>query len=437
MLGVVDELEVERGPVHGRVAAELVAADVERVRVALGDVQARLPGGVEHGRRDLRGAAADLLLVLRPDDDRAGKPRSTVRSPIASLSENVPPGGTSVSSRSSTPSLRFVIRSLVPGVERLVRRHPAVDPHRQRLCGRPLRLVRDDREASDAVPLDVAARSSALADAGTFSLVPAGRARPGRSRPRPRTRRRAPASRPARRARRSRPPRRPGDREPPRAVVGQGEEPRDPRVRDSRQPVRAGHLVGAERDAHGRRHEHPARSRPARPTTTGSGVGVVLRSSERERPDDASPRRRDRAPAPSGRRTVSMRSPRRTSAALTADRSTSFATLSSANSSAAFETATGAAPRRRRSACEASEPADRPEPVARLAAAATAAFQSGWTPSWFAAKVNDSSPAVKVTGTAPAREPAVELASACCFVRPPTSTPATDVPSASSRCEPE
>jgi hypothetical protein len=42
------------------------------------------------------------------------KPRSTVRSPIAALSENVPPGGTSVPSRRVTPSRRFVILSDVP-----------------------------------------------------------------------------------------------------------------------------------------------------------------------------------------------------------------------------------------------------------------------------------------------------------------------------------
>ncbi len=41
-------------------------------------------------------------------------PRSSVRSPIASFSENVPPGATSVPSSACTPSWRFVMRSEVP-----------------------------------------------------------------------------------------------------------------------------------------------------------------------------------------------------------------------------------------------------------------------------------------------------------------------------------
>ena len=67
---VVDELQVQVRVVDRRVAAGLVAADVERVRRALRDLQPRLPGGVEGRRRDLRHAAADVLLVLVPDDHR-------------------------------------------------------------------------------------------------------------------------------------------------------------------------------------------------------------------------------------------------------------------------------------------------------------------------------------------------------------------------------
>ena len=68
--GVVDELQVEVRVVDGRVAPELVARDVERVRVALRDRQPGLPGGVEDRGRDLGDAAADVFLVLVADDHR-------------------------------------------------------------------------------------------------------------------------------------------------------------------------------------------------------------------------------------------------------------------------------------------------------------------------------------------------------------------------------
>ena len=72
-----------------------------------------------------------------------------------------------------------------------------------------------------------------------------------------------------------------------------------------------------------------------------------------------------------------------------------------------------------------------------LAAAATAAFQSGTTPSCDAAKENDDSPATKVTGRSATRAySASSLAVAVSCVMPPMSTPATCVPSASFVDEP-
>src|SRR5919106_2388255 len=66
--GVVPELEVDVRVVHGRVAAEGVAGDVETVRGTTCDLQARLPGGVEDGRGHLRDAPADAELVLAVHD---------------------------------------------------------------------------------------------------------------------------------------------------------------------------------------------------------------------------------------------------------------------------------------------------------------------------------------------------------------------------------
>ena len=78
-----------------------------------------------------------------------------------------------------------------------------------------------------------------------------------------------------------------------------------------------------------------------------------------------------------------------------------------------------------------------PNPSPARAAAATAPFQSGSTPSWFAANVNASSPAANVTGSASTfANDRSSCAAACLDGSPPTSTPATYVPGASSCREP-
>ena len=173
-------------------------------------------------------------------------------------------------------------------------------------------------------------------------------------------------------------------------------------------------------------------------TTTGRAMPPVERSSEpRARTTArAAASRSRRRPACSG--TVRMRSPRRTSAALSGFRSVLRAIRSRANSRAALETAMRgriSAPKTR--VCRRRNPRMGPNPSPARPAAATAARQSGSTPSWFAAKENDSSPARNVTGsfsTSENRSSSLATASRC--VSPPTSTPATCVPSASTPREP-
>ena len=65
---VVDELQVDVGVVDGRVAAERVVRDVERVVRARRDRQAGLVRGVEDGRRHLADAAAEPGRELAVDD---------------------------------------------------------------------------------------------------------------------------------------------------------------------------------------------------------------------------------------------------------------------------------------------------------------------------------------------------------------------------------
>ena len=136
--------------------------------------------------------------------------------------------------------------------------------------------------------------------------------------------------------------------------------------------------------------------------------------------------------------TVRMRRPRRTSAASTGFALTSAAIFSSANSSAPFETAscgkTSAPKTRVRSR---RNPRIGPKPSLARLAAVMAELQSGWTASWLAANRYDSSPATNTTGLPATRSKrASSSAVASRFVMPPTSTPATWVPSASSCLEP-
>ena len=136
--------------------------------------------------------------------------------------------------------------------------------------------------------------------------------------------------------------------------------------------------------------------------------------------------------------TTWIRRPRRTSAALFGLRFTSAAILSRAYSSAAFDTArrgSTSAPNTR--ARMRRKPRSGPKPSPARLAAATAPPQSGWTPSWFAANVWDVVPATNSTGS-PERfsKSDSSLATASPRVRPPTSTPATSVPGASSLLEP-
>ena len=153
------------------------------------------------------------------------------------------------------------------------------------------------------------------------------------------------------------------------------------RVRDSRQ-LRPGPVTvtGAESATRARRAAGASilAVTAGAAATTGSGVGVVLRSGEASARTIAFAAASRSSACPVRSAMVSIRRPRRTSAALTAGRSTSFATLSSANSSAAFDTAIGgstSAPKKRVRSRR--NPRIGPNPSLVRAAAATAAFQSG------------------------------------------------------------
>ena len=61
---VVLEAEVERAPDHGRLAADRVAVDVERVRLVLHVLETGEEHRVEQRGRHLRDAAAEVLDVL-------------------------------------------------------------------------------------------------------------------------------------------------------------------------------------------------------------------------------------------------------------------------------------------------------------------------------------------------------------------------------------
>ncbi len=204
LIRVVHELQVERRPVDGRIAAELVAADVEGVRVALGDPQSRLPGGVEHGRRDLEvppPTSSSYFVPMITGADR--KPRSSVRSPIVSLSEKVPPGATSVSSRSETPRRRFVIRSQVRrcrSCSRHARSMPIASASSVVRSG-AARTIVSSRPGSTATSLRGAAPAR---PAGRRARCRIARERCGRCRPKRQSRRRRAAARRVRRGRGSR-----------------------------------------------------------------------------------------------------------------------------------------------------------------------------------------------------------------------------------------
>ena len=175
-----------------------------------------------------------------------------------------------------------------------------------------------------------------------------------------------------------------------------------------------------------------------RVTLTGSIVAPGVRSScpSERTMVSAAASRSSRVPVSSG--TTSMRRPWRTSLALLGERSTSSAIWSRAYSSAAFETVSRgrtSAPKTR--ARSRRKPRSGPNPSPARPAAATAALQSGWTPSWFAAKRYVSPPATNAAGSAERCSNSVSsFATASRLVRPPTSTPATSVPAASSFREP-
>ena len=150
-LRVVSELQVERRPVHGRVPAERVAADVERVRVAFGDVEPCLPGRVECRRRDLRGPSTDLLGVLRADDDGRrleaprGRPladRPVEREGAARRDERV------VEGLDAQAQVRDPVGGA--GVVGLVGRHTAVDAEREQVGGAAGGSRGRDSEACDS-----------------------------------------------------------------------------------------------------------------------------------------------------------------------------------------------------------------------------------------------------------------------------------------------
>ena len=213
------------------------------------------------------------------------------------------------------------------------------------------------------------------------------------------------------------------------------------------------------------RHLGMRKLRPAAFTTTGRDIanrarsagaasssavtgGVVISTESATAPDgrsscpsvrtivSAAASRSSRLPGCSG--TTSMRRPWRTSLALRGWRSTSAEILSSTYSRAAFDTtsrgSTSAPKTRARSR---RKPRTGPNPSPARPAAATAAFQSGWTASWFAANRYELVAAMKATGCGErCSNSESSFATASRFVRPPTSTPATRVPGASSLWEP-
>ena len=151
VLRVVDELEVEVGVVDGRVAPGLVAADVERVRVPLGDLEPRLPGRVEDGRGDLRDAAAHGLLVLVLDD-HGGRPEAALgRAPADAVVERERRARCD-DGAVHQPDGELQVRDPVrrARIERRVRRETPLDPHRGRLGRGALGLGGADGELGRA-----------------------------------------------------------------------------------------------------------------------------------------------------------------------------------------------------------------------------------------------------------------------------------------------
>ena len=173
-------------------------------------------------------------------------------------------------------------------------------------------------------------------------------------------------------------------------------------------------------------------------TRTGSALAPGVRSScpSARTTTSAAAWRSRRLPACSG--TTRTRRPRRTRAALRGRRSTSSEISSSTYSSAAFETAivgSTSAPKTR--ARMRRKPRSGPNPSPARAAASTAALQSGRRRAGWARTSTPPSRRRTSTGcVARCSKRASSLAMASRFVRPPTSTPATCVPEASSPAEP-
>src|ERR1700681_1106773 len=121
MAGVVHELEVDVRVVDGRVAAERIVGDVERVVRARGDLEPRFVDRVEDRRRDLADTAAKAGLDFAVDDHRrheealvgsAGAPREPLaagRAPGGGLNHHSFPGAINWSSiRGETPSTLWI-----------------------------------------------------------------------------------------------------------------------------------------------------------------------------------------------------------------------------------------------------------------------------------------------------------------------------------------
>ena len=186
--------------------------------------------------------------------------------------------------------------------------------------------------------------------------------------------------------------RRPADRELRGAAARKSEELGHPPARQPEAPLADFRTTGRERAMRARSAVPASISAltGGRVTFTGSAVAPGVRStwpSVRTTTSAAASRSR-RLPSCSG--TTRIRSPRRTSAALFGRRSTSAAIWSSAYSSAAFDTASRgstSAPNTR--ARMRRKPRNGPKPSPARPAAATAAPQSGWMPSWFAANACD------------------------------------------------
>ncbi len=145
---VVYELEIRVGVVHRGVPPERVVADVEGVIRARSDVETRLVGRVEHGRRDLAHAAPEPRPQLAVDDhgrlEEALRGRAVARRAVERERRS---GADQRPVDEVRDELDVVDPVRLPAVEGLVRGDPARDLQRLRVGGRPLRGGRLDGDA--------------------------------------------------------------------------------------------------------------------------------------------------------------------------------------------------------------------------------------------------------------------------------------------------